>query len=286
MFKWERKLVEAINKRLLVFAFCIVTILTWYMRRTAYWYTASDFLSHFDTEFPGYLHTPFYTCLLRLLPALSIPPIVQVKMLLFVFDLGVAFAAVYLLQKSRDKIALFSLYTLLLVSPITIETGVVWARLDAVCMSAFLWSLVLYKKRHCALAGILLGIGTAILTQYTVLFLLLAVYGLRKKEKMLIYLGNGMITTILLNAAAIVFLELNPQSGILMLVNWLVKNPTDGNFFSGLLPWFKSMTAYFGYMGCTLCLIGAFWKPKCRFPAAAIHIGMLLYIGHILHYGW
>lgn len=286
MFKLERKLIEEINKRLLVLAFFLVTLLTWYMRRAAYWHTSFDFQSHFYPELPNYLHTPFYTFLLRLLPAASISPIVQVKMLLFLFDLGVALGAVCLFSKSRDKIALFSLYTLLLVSPLTIETGLVWVHLDAVCMSAFLWSLILHKKHLDVPAGILLGIGAAILTQYTVLFLLLAFYSLRKKEKMLIYLGSGMITMIFLNAAATAFLGSDSQNGILMSVSWLIKSPIDGTVFFGLLPWLQTMAAYFGYMAGTLCLIGAFWKPKYRLPAAVIHIGALFYIGHILQYGW
>ncbi len=286
MFKWERKLIEEIDNRLLIPAFCIVTLLTWYMRRTAYWYTSFDYQSHLYPELPDYLHTPFYTFLLRLLPAISISPLVQIKMLLFIFDLGVALGAICLLQKSRDKIALFSLYTLLLVSPLTIETSAIWARLDAVCMSAFLWSLVLYKRQRFILAGILLGIGAAILTQYTVLFLLLTFYGMHKKEKMPTYPIIGVITMIFLNTAAIGLLRLDPQSGILMSGSWLIKNPPDGKLFSGLLPWFKTMAVHFGYMAGTLCLIGAFWKPKSRVPAAAIHIGALLYIGRILQHGW
>lgn len=306
MFKWERKLVETIEKKLPVLAFFIITLLAFYMRRAGYWHTSFDLQNHFYKELPTYLHTPFYTFLIRLLPVISITPVKQVKILVCLFDFVVALEAVQLLkgtQTSKDKNVLLACYTLLLASPLTIESGLLWVHLDSVCMSAFLGTLVLYRRKHSILAGILLGVGTAILTQYAVLFLLPAFYAREKVQaapsadisnaskkcppsKTFIFPVVGIVTAIFLNAVSIGVLGLNWQKGLFMLINWLVISPENGIVFSGLISWLKAMPAYFGYMIGTLSLIAAFRQPKYRIPAAVIHLIFLLYIGHILQYGW
>lgn len=306
MLKWERKLVESIDKKLPVLAFFVIVLLTLYMRRAGYWYTSFDLQNHFYPELPTYLHTPFYTLLIRMLPAISITPVQQVKILVCLFDFIAALGAVQLLremQTERDTTALLACFTLLLVSPLTIESGLLWIHMDSVCMSVFIWSLVLYRRKHFALAGILLGVGAAILTQYVILLLLPVLYERWNTQaalsanspdrsdkyphsKMFIFPGAVIITGILLNAVSIGVLGLNLQKGLFMLINWLVISPESGTIFSGLLPWLKAMPAYFGYMIGTLSLILAFLKPKYRVPAAVIHVLFLLYIGHILQNGW
>lgn len=306
MLKWERKLVETIDKRLPVLAFFMIALLAFYMRRTGYWYSSFDFESHFYPERPTYLHTPFYTLLIRMLPAISITPVQQVKILVCLFDFVVALGAVQLLretQASKDTTALFACFTLLLVSPLTIESGLLWIHMDSVCMSAFLWSLILCKRKRFAPAGILLGVGAAILTQYAVLFLLPAFYARKKVQtipstdnsndsekypssKISVFLGTGIATAICLNAVSIGILGLNLQKGLFMLIDWLVISPESGKVFAGLIPWLKAMPAYWGYMIGTLSLIFAFFKPKYRVPAAVIHVLFLLYIGNILQSGW
>lgn len=306
MFKWERKLVETLDKRLPVLAFFLIALLAFYMRRTGYWYSSFDLQNHFYPELPAYLHTPFYTLLIRMLPAISVTPVQQVKILVCLFDFVAALGAVQLLretQAAKDTAALLACFTLLLASPLTIESGLLWIHMDSVCMSAFLWSLVLYRRKHPALAGILLGVGSAILTQYAVL-LLLPAFCARKKvqtvpstdssndsekypsSKIIIFLGAGIAAAICLNAVSIGVLGLNLQKGLFMLIDWLVINPKSGKVFAGLLPWFKAMPAYFGYMAGTLSLLLAFLKPKYRVPAAVLHVLFLLYIGHILQNGW
>lgn len=306
MLKWERKLADIINKKMPLLAFFVIVLLTIYMRRAGYWYTSFDYGCHFYPELPTYLHTPFYTLLINMLPAISITPVMQVKILVCLFDFIAASGAVQLLretQPSKDTAALLACFTLLLVSPLTIESGLLWIHMDSVCMSAFIWSLVLYRRKHFALAGILLGAGAAILTQYVILLLFPVLYERGKAQVALSANGHGrsdkcphpqtfifpgatISTIILLHAVSVGVLGLNLQKGLFMLISWLIISPENGTVFSGLLPWLKAMPAYFGYMIGTLSLILAFLKPKYRVPAAVIHLLFLLYIGHILQNGW
>lgn len=313
MFKWERRLIETIDNKLPAPAFCLITLLAVYMRRAGYWYPGFDFQSHFYPELPTYLHTPLYTYFISILPDISITPLMQVRILVCLFDFIVAFGAVWLLRETRaayDQTALLACYTMLLISPLTIESGLLWLHMDSVCMSAFLWSLVLYRRRHSLAAGILLGAGAAILPQYAVLFLLPVFckndidpqhrpVTPRCRNVLLpkaaspdscapcVFLCAGMLTAIFLNFVSIdVHTGLNLQKGLLLLLNWLVISPENGAAFTGLLPWLKAMPAYFGYMVGTLSLILAFLKPKYRVPAALIHLLLILYIGNILQNGW
>lgn len=305
MFKWERRFVEMIDKKLPALAFFMITLCAFYMRRAGYWHSGFDLESHFYPALPTYLHTPFYTLLIRMLPAISITPVMQVKIMVCLFDFIAALGAVQLLRKTqgiKDSTALLACYTLLLVSPLTIESGLLWIHLDSICLSAFLWALILYRQNPPVLAGILLGAGAAILTQYAVLLLLPVFYEAVKVQKksaadlnvsqkhplskVFIFLGAGIITAVSLNVISIGILDLSLRNGLFMLINWLVINPESGAVFSGLLSWLRAMSAYFGYMIGTLALIFAFLRPKYRVPAAIIHFLLLLYIGNILQYGW
>lgn len=303
MFKWERKLIEIIDKRLPLLAFFIVTLSAFFMRRAGYWYSSFDFQSHFYPELPTYLHTPFYTLFIRMLPAISITPVLQIKILVCLFDLAAALGAVQLLKetgRSDGPTALLACFTLLLISPLTIESGLLWVHVDSLCMSAFLWAMVLYKRKHSVPAGILAGIGAALLTQYALLLLLPVLFAYKKTPELssserseiklpprrFLFLCTALITGFILNAVSIGISGMNWRTGLFGLVNWLVISPESGTVFSGFLLWLKAMPAYLGYMIGTLSLLTAFVKPKYRVPATAIHVLLLLYIGHILQQGW
>lgn len=304
MFKWERRLAEYIDRHLPVCGFLIITLLTVFMHRAGYWHTAFDLPAHFYPDLPEYVHTPFYTLLLRALPILSTTPVVLLKKLICLFDFVTALGAVYLLySKKADRTVLLACYTLLLISPLTIANGLIWIHADSVCMAAFLWAMVLYRRNRSLSAGLLAGVGAAILTQYLVLLLLPVFHaiiktqaksaegGLNRPGKYLpagtfLFPGIAIVTTLLLNAVSIGVIGLDVQKGLFMLVDWLVISPENGVIFSGLLPWLKAMPAYFGYMIGTLALILAFQKPKYRVPAAAVHLLFILYIGNILQNGW
>lgn len=303
MFKWEQKLTEIIDKKLPLLAFFIVTLSAFYMRRAGYWYSSFDLQNHFYPELLTYLHTPFYTLLIKMLPAISITPVQQVKILVCLFDLAAALGAVQLLKetgRSDSRTALLACFTLLLVSPLTIESGLLWIHVDSLCMSAFLWAMVLYKRKRSVPAGILAGIGAALLTQYALLLLLPVLFAYKKTPELssserseiklpprrFLFPCTALITGLILNAAAVGILDTDWRTGLFGLVNWLLISPESGTVFSGFISWLKTMPAYLGYMIGTLSLLTAFMKPKYRVPAAVIHVLLLLYIGHILQQGW
>lgn len=287
MLKWERRLVKYLDRHLPLLGFLVVTLFVFFMHRAGYWHTSFDLQSHFYPDLPEYLHAPFYTLLLRGLPILSDTPVVLLKKLICLFDFGTALGAVFLLRgKTADKTTLLACYTLLLISPLTIENGLIWIHADSLCMSALLWSFLLYKQNHSLAAGLLLGIGTAILIPYAIAFPILLAYGIKKRERLFVYLGTGAILFLFLNTLSIGVLETGLQRGLSMLICWLIKSPENGQTFAGFLPWLKTMPAYFGYMVGTLSVVAAFSRPKCRVPAAILHILIFLYLGHILQYGW
>ena len=287
MLKWERRAVEYLDRHLPILGFLVVTLLVFFMHRAGYWHTSFDLQSHFYPDLPEYLHTPFYTLFLRLLPILSDTPVVLLKKLICLFDFGTALGAVYLLwQRKADQTTLLACYTLLLLLPLTIENGLLWIHVDSICMFTLLWSIALYRQTHSPIAGLLLGVGAALLAPYTIAFPVLFFLGLQKKEKLSLYLGTGIILWLALNALSIWILDIGLRQGLFLSINWLLQSPENGQSFTGILPWLKAMPAYFGYMVGTLSLIIAFLKPKYRVPAALLHILLFFYLGHILQYGW
>lgn len=307
MPKWEHRLVEIIDKKLPVLACFLIILFSVYMRRLGHYYNSFDFDSHFYPEFPGYLYTPFYTLFIRKLPAISITPAVQVKILVCLFDFVAAAGAVMLLKQEkalRERSAMLACFTLFVVSPLTIEYGLLWLRFDSVCMAAFLWALTLHRRRHSVPAGILFGAGIALLTPYVVLLPLLLLCEWRNSQtqrlngaldnpgkclplRALFFSGTAVITALFLNLIAIGALGIVPlREGLFMLIDWLIVDPESGVAFSGLSQWAKVMPSYFGYMAGMLALITAFGKPKYRVRAAVIHLLLLLYAGYILQNGW
>lgn len=288
MLKWERRLAEFIDRHLYLFVFLLVTLCVFLMHRAGYWHTSFDLQSHFYPDLPEYLHTPFYTLLLKVLPILSDTPVVLLKKIICLFDFVAAFGALFLLHEEHieNRTALLACYTLLLVSPLTIENGLIWIHVDSLCMSALLWAFVLYKRKHPLAAGLLLGIGAAILTPYAIVFFVLLFLRLRKKEQVALTLGVGVLFWLCLNVFSSVLLGTGLQRGLLLTTGWLFRSPKNGLPFTGILPWLKAMPAYFGYMAGTFALIGAFRKPRYRVPAAILHILIFLYLGNILQQGW
>lgn len=94
MLKWERKLIESIDRYLPQLVWILVTLIALFIRRGGLWHVSFDFGSQFYTDDPGYLHTPFYTMFIWLVSHIPVTPIRTVKMIISLFDFGVAAAAV------------------------------------------------------------------------------------------------------------------------------------------------------------------------------------------------
>lgn len=296
MFKWERKLIEQMDKWLPDIAWVLITLAALFMRRSGLWHVSFDYQNQFYPEAEGYLHSPFYTMLIWLLSFVPITPIRTVKLFISLFDFGVAAEGAVLLRQLRkeqtDKRALLACYTLLLVSPLTIENGLTWIHMDSLCMCFVLWAVLNCRKGKHWIAGILLGIAVAVQMQYGIFLLLPLLYSLYRKNSGFVYQTGLRITAAGCGIAAALTMigslwgHTGWKQSLYGLVNWLICSPGTGRGFDSLFSWLCAMLGYFAYpLGIGTVLV-AFLYPRRKWPAAVVHVFLILYLGRILQYGY
>lgn len=286
MFKWERKLVELLDGRMVQLACIGITLIALFIRRDGLWHISFDYEKNFYPEAAGYLHTPFYAFCIWLISFVPITPIRTLKMLIIFFDLIFALSGIFLIKKIMcpfmDRYAMLACYALLLLTPLSIENGVIWVHIDSICLCAVMGAVIAcYKKRY-LWTGILMGIAAALQMQYIVLFFAMGIFGLLKNKKILPYLGIGLGTIVVLTVLGSFWAGTNVSDSVFMLFNWLFISPVTGEYFSGVLLWLEGMLRNYGYfIGMSAILFG-FYKAKYWWAAAGVHVGIILYVGQIL----
>lgn len=296
MLKWERKLIESIDRYLPQLVWILVTLIALFIRRGGLWHVSFDFGSQFYTDDPGYLHTPFYTMFIWLVSHIPVTPIRTVKMIISLFDFGVAAAAVVLIRdrmvrreglKYRDVVA----YALLLISPVVIENGLTWIHMDSICFFAVLCALIAWNRKKNLLGWILLGAAAALQMQYGVLFIAAVLYFQVKKHAGRTVAGTaaglagpaspadpaspvglaspaspaglaGPVAAVAviagLNVAACIWSGTDWLTGMSQLVNWLIINPATGEVFGSLSAWLAVMAAQYAYVIAVSTLMAIF----------------------------
>lgn len=287
MLKWERKLIERIDRYLPQLVWVLVTLVALFIRRGGLWHVSFDFQNQFYTDEIGYLHTPFYTMFIWLVSHIPVTPIRTVKMIISLFDFGVAAAAVVLI---RDRLAdqgrkadikkLLTCYALLLVSPVVIENGLTWIHMDSICFFMVLCAAIALGRKKNMLAWILLGAAAALQMQYGVIFIAAAIgWGVKRRaaagqaaeaapevaagQTVAALAGPagpaaGLAVIAVLNVIAGIWSGTDCLTGLYQLVNWLVIDPGTGEVLGSLLIWLASMAAQYGYLIAVSTLIAVF----------------------------
>ena len=290
MLKWERKIVQWIDRYLIHLAWVLITLIALFIRRGGLWHVSFDFENQFYADAQGYLHTPFYTMLIWLVSHIPVTPIRTVKLIISMFDFGVAAAAVMLIRnklgKEIDKRKLLTCYALLLISPVVIEKGLTWIHVDSVCLCAVLCAALAWDKKKTGIAWGLLGVAAAIQMQYGVIFIAMAIYCWVKNKRGLRRLWIGVAVVAGLTVSAAIWADLNARQCLYQLMNWLVINPGTGEVFNSLLGWLGGMAVNYGYFIATGMLIGIFIYPGLTWAAAVVQLLGAVYFGWILQYGY
>lgn len=290
MLKWERKLIEQIDRYLPELAWLLVTLAAIWIRRSGLWHVCFDYQNQFYIEEPGYLHTPFYTLLIWLISFVPMTPIRTVKLMISLFDFCAAAGGIALLTellgKQTDRRVFLTCYALLMISPLTIENGLTWIHLDSVCLSMVLWAAFAWKRKKSVAAGILLGVAAAIQMQYGIFLIVAAICSLKRNRNWLKVFGAGCAVTALLTALGSLWGGLNWQAGMYHLINWVVISPGTGEGLKGVLDWLAAMTGHYAYLAGTGAVLTAFVYPKSKWLAAVVNVFLILYLGQILQYGY
>lgn len=289
MFSWEKKLVEFFDKWLLEIVFVIITLAAIFIRREGLWHMSFDYQQNFYVEMPNYLHTSFYSLFIWLISFIPITPIRMLKIILSGADILLGILGICFLDKiGKGKITRLQklgCYALLLISPLSIESGLVWLHTDVICLCILLLAALRYGKKDFGLVVVLLGFAGALQGQYFVVIMgILAYIVIRNKKNIvwcLLYLGSFAVFSLL----GIVWAGISISEGFCAIFNWLFISPATGVIFESIGYWILTMIVYAGYglgMGTVLY---AFYKPKRWWIAVMIHVPMLLWFGYILQKG-
>ncbi len=289
MFKWEKRLIEGVDKWLFHVLFVLIIIIALFMRRQVIWHNSFDYANQFYVDASGYLHTPFYSLFISLISFIPGLPIHTLKWIIIFFDFLVSVLSIMLLRNKFEgqKTGMIEVagFALLLISPLVLEYGVVWVHIDSICFGMVILAGFFMKRKRYHIMGVLLGIACALQMQYIIFVIALGIWSCRKKTGRL-WIITACLTVVLLNVVSMILNEVSFGDGVYNLVSWLVIDPSSGEFFTGLLDWIKIMILYYGYIIGVGTVGWALMRQKYFLPAAGIHIGLIIYVAQILQYGY
>ena len=139
-------------------------------------------LKAFSDSFFDY--TPAYLYLISFISLFAwIPKLIGIKLIAFIFEISAAVAAykIILQQTNKKDLAIFSLFMVLLLPTVFIESGI-WGQCDIIYTSFLLWMLFALLKGRNTLALIFFSIAFAFKIQAVFVAPLFVLLLLRKKS--------------------------------------------------------------------------------------------------------
>lgn len=147
MLKVERKLLEFVEKYIVLFSALLLSLLALYLRKVGIWWRYENIGAYFDMH-ENYTYTAAYFLLIRLIQYLPFLPLYSIKWLAGISDFGVAGLVVYLLGKETDGRKKLIFYVVSVFSPVLFLRGVIWAQLDSFAMILLLAGYALQSSNR------------------------------------------------------------------------------------------------------------------------------------------
>lgn len=286
MLKIEKKLIDLVERHILLIAVVMLTVLALLLRRQCIWYNSIDYINYFNKH-SGHVQSTLYYQIVHLLGYLPMLPIHGMKWLTTAGDIGVAILFICLIGRSPndvgEKLRYLVFYAACLFSPVFFLRGVVWAQPDSLA-TLFLMGALLLKRRERKIFPICLAaVGTAI---YPIMIFPVLIYLLCGKQTK----GWKLLTQVvifLLVLGAVLAVSGASQgmpvteslwSGLC----WMSNHPYTGDGFLNVSDWIHHMILAYGYTFCLISTVAAFQRKLPYVAAAGVHIGMAVYFGMVL----
>ncbi len=280
MLKIERKVIEFIEKHMLLLAFLIVSVLALYIRRHVIWWSPEDVSSAFDYH-GNHVQSTTYYLLVRMTEYIPMLPLHSIKWIAGLADFGVAGMCVLLLGNLKENTMKKLLcFIACIMSPLVFLRGAAFAQIDSLAMFFMLCALFLWKKKKSVIA-ILAGIlGTGLYPGYLALVVLFFFFD-KEDGKNRAWILSGIVIggSILLQGLCGVALGDTFQAGVFSSLNWTSYNPSTGILFASPVEWLTQMISYFGYAIAIVLGFAAYHKKISYFTAMLGHFGILILYG-------
>lgn len=288
MLKIEKRLVEFLDKHMLLLAAILVTGLAFWLRKQCIWFYGRDYAAYFDAH-TGNIQSSLYYLVLHWLGYLPLPPIQSVKWMAIAADFVVAVQCVLLFGGGKkglkciegsERTRLWILYTACLFSPVFFLRGAVWSLTDSVAMVFLLAAFGLDRKKHSCLALLAAVLGAAWYPCFIIL--VIGYLYLYKKEGSrqqmgLLLLFCGLTGGLL--ALCGVVNGVGAADGFYSALRWMSFDPVTGMWYPDAAQWLLGMVICFGYGIGFLCGICAYLR---RIPAS---VGLLVNVSVAILFG-
>ena len=299
MIKWEKKLIEYLEKHMLLLAALFISALALYLRRQNIWYYTNDYIYYFDMH-ENHIQTPFYYLLVTLAGHSGMSPLHAIKWIGGLADfavaiLGVLFAGnIHSLKNSTnqkegryEQIKLLLLYAAMLFAPVIYLRGCVWAQIDALAFAlllaaVFVWDC--FGKKGIVGAIILAGVGAAL---YAPFLLLVIWYCLcvKKEDGLAKYLWVAVLAvTAVLELVACGMTAMDWQQGLLSLIQWTTYHPHTGVLYNSVGEWLWQQILIWIYGASVVSLLAAYRRKLPYMVVAVLQIVLTVCCGVAL--GW
>ncbi|MCI9436191.1 MAG: hypothetical protein HFH85_03305 [Lachnospiraceae bacterium] len=309
MLKWEEKIIDWINRYMLLTAAVFVVIAAAWMRMGGRNYVGNDYhCTLYDV--PGNCNSFLFRRLADFLMLhFADNAITLLKLLAYAGDFAVTFLVLLICRKDT-ALKRFILLTAFLLSPVTLLYSVSGMKPDSVCMSLLLLGYLCFRRGLSIPAMLLTQSAGFLYPAYWPVSIIaglcmvnqarkypstlpaaqsashdsgkLPIAGKRMKKTNNECLTTQTVILALLMAFCLllsVFMENSSPGNDYFWGKIFVTNPFTAEIYSGFLPWLGGMCRIYGYLTAVGLTLLAVRCRKLRIPALLIQAAVIMYIG-------
>ena len=252
MLKIEKKLIEFVEKYMLVLQLLLVSAIALYVRRIPIWWNTDTVMEYFNFH-ENCVQSYLYYLLVRGVQYLPMLPLHSIKWIAIIGDFGTAVLCLLLVREKQKENSLLQVFcfTICLFSPVMFLRGVGWAQIDSFAVMLFLLGWLLREKERNITAGLFLLLS-AMLYPCMIVFVLWLLMGEAKRE----HTGReGLVSLIFmivwLFSCGLMAIPLGKSffDGLLNCFAWLTYHPVTGKCFETGLEWLTEMLIALGLPG-------------------------------------
>ncbi len=296
MIKIEKRLIEFLEKHMLLLAVLLVTMIAFLMRRQNIWYYTTDYIHFFDRH-ENHIQGMLYFLVVNLTGYVFDVPLHGIKWIASIADFAVAGLCVLLCKAELskqvritkvEKWKLFFLYTGCLVAPVLYIRGCVWAQIESLAMAFLLGALYMVEtqgKRMRIVAVVLAAVGMALYPMYMLLIMGYCLYIKREEAAWLRYLFvPAVLVAIILEAVSSFVVGVAWKQGIMSFFQWMSYHPYTGAGYANVGEWLWQMLILSSYSIALISGVAAFLKKIPYVVAFGAQLLVAVCYGIVL--GW
>lgn len=284
MYRWEKKMIEWINGNMIYIAIGFVMISAAWMRMGGRNYVGNDY--HFALyDIPGNCNSLLFRRLTDFfLSRFGDTAIILWKLLAYAGDFTVAFFTLALLRRKHQKIGemrTFFILTVCLLSPVSLIYSVSGMKIDSICMSFVLGSILLFRKNLLSPAALALSMAGFLSPAYwPVSIFLLAWMIVNKGNKKRFPVQAAMAVFVFSLCLILSFFAENQEisAGYYWGKVFIIDPPTGENYAHAGL-WLLGMCRIYGYFFATGLLLLSLTRKKLRIPALILQMAVIMFMG-------